>query len=108
MLASSAAVLGLELGVGVGPHGLKAGNAACPLGFVRGQENDGPDAELGFDREPAACGSLPWAFHALPRIFSSAPWPIFGLGSLHRMPVDGRVAGFTGRCLALTYISLKG
>ena len=40
-------------------------------GFVRGQENDRPDAAHSvFDREPAARGLLPRAFHALPRIFS--------------------------------------
>ena len=76
--------LGLELGLG-----------------LTGCRQSPPGRRARFDREPAACGLLPRVFHALPRIFSFAPWPMFGPGSLHGMPADDRVVAFTGCCGAL-------
>ena len=74
-------------GWGWTPTACRQGMPPARRGFVRGQENDRPDAALGFDREPVVYGFLPQVFH--------------GPGPPHRMPVDGRVAGFTGRCEGL-------
>ena len=83
------------------PHRLQAGNAVCPQGFIRGQENDRPDTALGFDREPVVYGFLPQVFHVFLEhllFFSLVDvWP----GSPRRMPVDGRRVGFMGCCGAL-------
>ena len=50
-------------GWGWTPTACRQGMPPARRGFVRGQENDRPDAALGFDREPAARGLLPRAFH---------------------------------------------
>ena len=101
--------------------------------FVRGQENGRPGAALVFDREPAACGLLPRAFHALSPLLlfgsladvwtrlsqqNACGWPCGGLyGLLRRFEVSnpeglesrfmGVLERFRGVWLALSVLRFQ-
>ena len=93
-----------RVGAGVGGldptacrHGMQS--ARSVLSVVRRMTARTPHSVLTVSRW--SMGSCRRCFTYSSNIFSFAPWPMFGPGSLHRMPIDGRCTAFTGRCGAL-------